>query len=90
MIKTESECRKAAGNLNLILGTPTFAAGWAGHQRGCIATNNVVYFNHDNIVAPSSDGRYRAICVKGTTTTTTTKTEKQPKTTTNSGESSFR
>merc|ERR1711974_246574 len=83
-IKTESECRKAAGDLNLFLGTPTFAAGWAGHQRGCIATNNVVYFNHDNIVAPSSDGRYRAICVKGTTTTTTTKTEKQPKTTTNS------
>ena len=50
--------------------------------------NNVVYFNHDNIVAPSSDGRYRAICVKGTTTTT--KTEKQQKTTTNSSESSFR
>ena len=54
-----------------------------------MTTNNVVYFNHDNIVAPSSDGRYRAICAKGTTTTTT-KTEKQQKTTTNSSESSFR
>ena len=73
-ITTASECRAAAEDLRLSLGSP-FA--FLNCHRYCLVYNNMVFFGLNTAKAPSSDSMCAAVCVKEGTTT-------------NSGKSSFR
>ena len=74
-VTTASECRDAAYELFLLLGS-LFAGHWPC-QRYCMVYENKVFFSYDTVKAPSSDSRCAAVCKKRGTTT-------------NSGKSSFR